>query len=205
MPNPRERLPTFSPWDGRLNGNPLGYGGLSALGCAGSLVRGRAMIMHFNRQVLTYHDAETEVAISHPRLRALYDLWNTKRGSRQAPPRSDFSHEDLLPWFGHLMLLDCLNGSDCRYRLYGTALVGLFGFDLTGQTVRAAADRIGDKPMDEYSKVMRIGAPVYTSRISPSAREYLQVDKLALPLMEGGVVTKILGAIYLSDPANEYA
>lgn len=157
------------------------------------------MMMQLKRQTLSYHDDSHDVAISHPALRALFDLWDARRGSRQAPPRSDFSHEDLQPWFGHLMLLDCLEGGEYRYRLYGTKLTQLFGFDLTGKMVGASSDRIGDKPQDEYAKVVCIGAPVYASRISPSAREYLQVDKLALPLMEGGRVTKILGAIYPSD------
>jgi len=156
------------------------------------------MIMQFRRQRLSYHDDGQDVTIAHPALRALLDLWDAKRGSRQAPPRSDFSHDDLLPWIGHLMILDCLEDNEFRYRLYGTALTELFGFDLTGKKVSASADRIGAKPLDEYARVVRIGAPVYVSRSSPSAREYLQVDKLALPLMEGGRVTKILGAIYLS-------
>lgn len=157
------------------------------------------MMMQFKRQTISFHDDNRDVAVSHPKLRGLLDLWEATRGSRQAPPRSDFSHEDLQPWFGHLMLLDCLQGNDYRYRLYGTALTRLFGFDLTGQLVSTSADRIGDQPLEEYARVVRIGAPVYASRISPSAREYLQVDKLALPLMEGGRVTKILGAIYLSE------
>jgi hypothetical protein len=160
------------------------------------------MFMQFKRRVFTYHDDMTDVVIAHPQLRSLHDLWNAKRGSRQAPPRSDFSFEDLRPWFGHLILLDCLDNHEYRYRLYGTSLVGIFGFDLTGKNVSDAAGQIGDKPLDEYRQVARIGAPVYASRISPSAREYLKVDKLALPLMEGGAVTKILGAIYLSDMAE---
>lgn len=158
------------------------------------------MMIQFKRQAVSCHDDSHLAAITHPRLRELLTLWNTKRGARQAPQRDDFSHEGLRPWFGHLMILDCLASGEFRYRLYGTELTHLFGFDLTGKTVGASADRIGDKPLDEYDRVVRIGAPVYASRISPSAREYLQVDKLALPLMEGGRVTKILGAIYLSDP-----
>lgn len=156
-------------------------------------------MMQSRRQDLSYPAGNQAAAITHPRLRALYDLWNAKRGDRQAPPRSDFSHDDLLPWFGHLLLLDCLEGGEFRYRLYGTGLVTLFGFDLTGRTVGASLDRIGDKPLDEYVTVMRTGAPVYASRSSPSARDYLKVDKLALPLMDGDRITKILGAIYLSD------
>ena len=160
------------------------------------------MFMQFKRQLFTYHDDMTDIDIANPKLRALYDLWNAKRGTRQAPPRSDFSFEDLRPWFGYLMLLDCVGNNEYRYRLYGTELVSLFGFDLTGKGVSDAIGQIGDKPLDEYRQVVRIGAPVYASRISPSAREYLLVDKLALPLMEGGEVTKILGALYRSDKVD---
>lgn len=156
-------------------------------------------MMQFKRQSLPDHDDSQDVAVFHPRLRALFELWDARRGSRQAPARSDFSHDDLLPWFGHLMLLDCIDSGEFRYRLYGSQLAQLFGFDLTARLVGASVDRIGDMPQDEYARVARIGVPVYSSRISPSAREYLQVDKLALPLMEGGRITKILGAIYLSD------
>lgn len=157
------------------------------------------MIMQLKHRVFSYEEAAGGDAITHPALRSLYELWDHQRGTRQAPPRTDFPPELLRPWLGHLVVLDCLDDGDFRYRLYGSHLVELFGFDLTGKTVSSTEDLIGDKPLKEYRQVCRIGAPVHASRISPSAREYLQVDKLALPLMEGGVVTKILGALYLSD------
>ncbi len=137
-------------------------------------------------------------AISSPALRALYDLWLDKRGSRPAPSRSDFTIEDLRPWLGHLMILDC-DGEDISYRLYGTELVRIFGFDLTGRRVADCVPLIGQKPALEYREVIRSARPIYISRSSPSAREYLLMDKLALPLMDGGKVNKILAAIYLSE------
>jgi hypothetical protein len=157
------------------------------------------MIMQLKHRAFSYEEVGGTAAIAHPKLAALYDLWNLKRDTRQAPPRSDFSVDDLRPWLGHLMVLDVLPDGDFRYRLYGTALVSMFGFDLTGRLVSECDAFIGDKPLLEYRQVCRIGAPVHAARISPSAREHLRVDKLALPLMEGGVVTKILGALYLSD------
>ncbi|MFN4163470.1 MAG: PAS domain-containing protein [Ferrovibrio sp.] len=138
------------------------------------------------------------LAISHPALRALYELWQAKRGDRPAPARGDFTVEELRPWLGHLMIIDC-DGEDTRYRLYGTDLVRIFGFDLTGRRVTDCASQIGDKPMLEYRQIIRSGKPIYISRGSPSARDYLLMDKLALPLMEDGKVNKILAAIYLSD------
>src|SRR3546814_5412757 len=62
--------------------------------------------------------------------------------------------------------------------------------------------RISDWSSDVCSSdlVIRSIAPSYVSRMSPSRREYLAVDKLALPLIDAdGRVNKILGSIYLSD------
>lgn len=150
-------------------------------------------------QVFGSGDKAGAIAIGHPALRALYDLWRKKRGGRPAPSRGDFTVEELRSWLGHLMIIDC-DGEDGRYRLYGTELTRIFGFDLTGRRVADCAPLIGDKPMLEYREVIRSAKPVYISRGSPSARDYLLMDKLALPLMEGGRVNKILAAIYLSDP-----
>lgn len=144
---------------------------------------------------------KAEALIAHPLLRRLYRLWLQKRGMRPAPSRSDFSIEELRPWLGHLMILDCLDNEDFRYRLYGTDLVGIFGFDLTNALVSTVAGKIGDKPIAEYRQVRASGLPSYVARGSPSSRDYLAMDKLALPLMQGGVVTKILSAIYLSETA----
>lgn len=156
------------------------------------------MIMQLTRKQFDFGYEGDATVIAHPRLRTLYDLWQDRRGSRQAPSRRDFAVEDLKPWFGHLMVLDCLADDSFCYRLYGTELVRMFGFDLTGRAVDAVADRIGALPDAEYRQVRRIGAPLHVSRSSPSAMEYLLVDKLALPLMEAGEVTKILAAIYPS-------
>lgn len=74
----------------------------------------------------------------------------------------------------------------------------IFGFDLTNRLVSAVAGKIGEKPIAEYRQVRMTGMPCYIARGSPSARDYLAMDKLALPLMDQGIVTKILAAIYLS-------
>lgn len=141
-----------------------------------------------------------------PKLGSLCRLWEAKRGNRLAPSRSDFTVTELRPWIGHLMVIDVLGaGQDFRYRLYGTDLVDIFGFDLTGRLVSEVADRIGDRPLEEYRDVARLALPRYVSRVSPSSREYLLVDKLALPLAEGGIVNKILAAIYLSEDGRKPA
>lgn len=153
------------------------------------------------RRLLLPDTGDAGASIAHPRLRRLYELWRQKCAGRPAPPRADFSVEELRPWLGHLMIIDCVDGDDFRYRLYGSSLVGIFGFDLTGMLVSDATVKIGEKPLLEYRQVRALQVPSYVARSSPSSREYLTMDKLALPLMEDGAVNKIIGAIYLSDSA----
>ena len=160
------------------------------------------MIAFWNRRSMMADSVRPEITIAHPQLRMLWELWERKRGSRAAPSRADFSVEELRPWLGHLIIVDCLDGDDFRFRLYGTTLVGIFGFDLTNRLLSEVTGQIGDRPAAEYQQVRRFGAPFYVARRSPSAREYLTMDKLALPLMDNGVVTKIMAAIYHSDSAG---
>ena len=135
------------------------------------------------------------------RIKALLDLWEAKRAGRPLPARADFTMDDLLPWLGHLMLLDVLDGGDdFRFVLYGTALVEIFGFDLTGQRVSEAAQHIGPKSLEEYRRVYATRAPDYVARRSPANKEYVTITKIALPLSsDGQTIDKILGAIYQID------
>lgn len=160
------------------------------------------MIALWKRHSLMTDSVNPGIEIAHPQLRALHELWERKRGLRTAPSRADFSVEELRPWLGHLIMVDCLDDDDFRFRLYGTALVRIFGFDLTNRLVSDVSGQIGDRPAAEYRQVRRLGTPFHVARRSPSAREYLTMDKLALPLMDNGVVTKIMAAIYHSDSAG---
>ncbi|MBL8836919.1 MAG: PAS domain-containing protein [Alphaproteobacteria bacterium] len=135
------------------------------------------------------------------RIKSLLDLWEAKRAGRALPARADFAMDDLLPWLGHLMLLDVLEGGDdFRFVLYGTALVEIFGFDLTGKRVSEAIPQIGPSPLEEYRRVCATRAPDYVARRSPADREYVSITKIALPLSsDGRTIDKILGAIYRID------
>jgi len=137
----------------------------------------------------------------HERIATLLSLWNSKRAGREMPARADFAMGDLLPWLGHLMLLDVIDGgADFRFVLYGTQLVEIFGFDLTGLTVREALPRIGPEPLKEYLRVCATRAPDYVARRSPAEKEYVTMTKIALPLSsDGRTIDKILGAIYRID------
>ncbi len=148
------------------------------------------------------HRAPAAPAIGNPTLQRLYELWDAKRGgSRAAPARSDFSIAEFKPWLGNLLILDNIGArEDIRFRLYGTNLVELFGFDLTYKTVLESTLLIGDRPLVEYQDVSQQQRPVYVSRFTPTARRHIAVDKLALPLMSHDRVDQILAAVYPSEP-----
>jgi hypothetical protein len=140
----------------------------------------------------------------HPQLAALYGLWRTKVGGRRMPARADFDATELAPWFGHLLLVETIgDGEDFRFRLHGTMLGEMFGFDLTGKTVREAVPFIGEKARDEYLQVCASGEPLLVQRGQPFAKQFMLLDKLALPLSDDGRrVDRIMAAIYAS-PASE--
>lgn len=141
----------------------------------------------------------------HPKLRALWRFW-LDLGAGRAMPRADEVTPFLLrPWLGNVLLLDPAGDGDFRYRLYGSTMAEAFGFDLTGKTVTEAEPLIGPLPIGEYRRVAATGRAEATARMSPARRDWLQMDKLALPLAsaDGGPVTRILGAIYTSEaPAD---
>src|SRR5262249_55185257 len=54
-----------------------------------------------------------------PALDALYRLWDARRAGSAMPSRRDFAFEDLIPWLGHLMLVDAIDGGrDFVYRVF---------------------------------------------------------------------------------------
>lgn len=138
----------------------------------------------------------------HPRLRDLWRFWNALRGNRATPRTDEVNALVLKPWLGNVLLVDVIDGGrDFRYRLYGTIVAAHFGFDLTGRLVSECTDLIGPMPLQEYRRAAETGRPDAVARISPAARDHLQMDKLALPLAtdDGGSIVRILAGLYASQ------
>ncbi len=141
------------------------------------------------------------IDVSHPDLLSLYALWNEKRGGKVLAERKDFDPFVLKPWLGHVTLLDAVeNGSDFVFRLYGSELVNMFGFDLTGRRVGECLDLIGEKPLREYRWSHAYCKPLGISRSSPANEDLVDMDKIVLPLSNGGADPDVLlAAIYKSS------
>jgi len=121
--------------------------------------------------------------IADPRLQALYDYWNMKRGDRLAPGYQDLDGLDRPEWRGHLSLLEVLEaGRDFRYQVYGGALAVYYGRDLTGKTTRHLARPVGDLVRREYAQASVGGHPVLVERRRRIRGLRIMVVKLILPL-----------------------
>ncbi len=140
----------------------------------------------------------------HRRLRALWRFWLDLRGSRRAPRADEVTPFELRPWLGSIALVEAIPGDDFRYRLYGSVIAEAFGFDLTGRTASECIPLIGPLPLEEYRRVVASGQPEAIARSSPARRDWLRMDKLSLPLAatDGGPLTRILVAIYTSEPVE---
>ncbi len=139
----------------------------------------------------------------HPSLQALWQFWDRLRGARAMPRADEIDAFVLRPWLGHIVLLDVVDdGCEFRYRVYGSLVAEQFGFDLTGRLVGDCEPMIGPQPLAEYRRVASVGRPEAVARMSPAKRDFLKMDKLALPLAraDGGPVTRILCALYASEP-----
>jgi hypothetical protein len=69
----------------------------------------------------------------------LYRYWNSKRGTRKMPRRSDIDPAEMVPFLPRLMIVDVVD--DARryvYRLVGTREVDARGKDPTGRPVGEA-------------------------------------------------------------------
>ena len=75
--------------------------------------------------------------LNSPKLRAAYDYWNARRGTRAMPSRADIRPEDMVGLLGNAMLVDVTyDPPDLRYRLFGSDIALAHGADFTGLSVK---------------------------------------------------------------------
>lgn len=73
--------------------------------------------------------------IDNPALEFLRNYWETRRGRRPMPSRSDMNPADFKPYLGNMAMVDVLDGgAEFRYRIIGTLLAQYFLTDPTGKT-----------------------------------------------------------------------
>ena len=134
-----------------------------------------------------------------PKTVALYGYWDARRGVRPMPRRADIDPVDMRAWLSRISLIDVAGGT-FRYRVVGTDIVALRGFDPTGRSVEAAwPSEDSDMVQAAYAEVTETKSPVFCHPVErrPEERDPV-VGVMLLPLSnDGAQVDQILG--YLGD------
>ena len=122
--------------------------------------------------------------------------WNSLRDAagRVAPERIDpFA---LRPALGHILLLDVIDGGlDYHYRLYGSEIARVSGFDMTGKRTSeiVTGPLAGNFYIATYRALLQRREPLFTWHEMPMQITINNWDRIVLPLTDShGTVSRII-------------
>lgn len=142
----------------------------------------------------------------------IYNYWNSKRGDRLMPSRTDINPVDMRDFLSHAMLIDVLTDAQgekrFRMRLVGTHIVSGYGGEFTGKYLDEID--LGDQ-RDKVIQACLLNVngkkPVYLSgklhhKTSDGVSKLLTYERLGLPLSSDGETVNILliGALVHTEP-----
>ena len=139
--------------------------------------------------------------IAHPKLRRLYEYWDSKRAGRKMPARADLDSLEMSFIFGSLILVDVIDGLPLRFhiRLHGTNLSQRAGYELTGKM-------LDELPVPEYralaqqsfTRVVTTGEVVHGKRDRIFGGRFARYETVIMPLSDDGarVDRLLIGLIY---------
>ena len=131
-------------------------------------------------------------------LRALYALWDTKRGTRVMPARRDFATVELQPWLNELHLV-AVSPEGLRFVVFASGPASRYGTEMTGRYVadlQPAA--MADEVERAYLTAVETRAPVFGTHANRGFGTDSQTwSRLILPLSDDGVrVDRLFVAVW---------
>lgn len=153
--------------------------------------------------LVSYKDSGT---ITDPKLAALWEYWDKKRGSRPMPSRADLDPLEIPRLLPVVYLLDVLHDPvRFRIRLVGTSVREFAGEDFTGQIMdeNIYAHR-ADDAIDVLKLVVEKKVPIGIrgNAIFEQGREWQKNEALVMPLSsDGETVDMLLGG---NGPARQF-
>ena len=146
----------------------------------------------------------------HPGAAALATYWESKRAGRAMPDRADILPSEIARLLPHIFISEALESGEYRFRIFGTALVDLFGCEMTGKrlmdmgteslviTNAAAASRrwrvIMDRTRDNAGPMFAAGQLVNT------IHRTLEWHSFSAPLTAGGSgIAQFIGGLFTEE------
>lgn len=125
------------------------------------------------------------------------------------PLRREFPFEELAPWFGHVLIMDVIDGgSDFRYRMIGTAITEFLDRDYSGRLVSDCDYGAGEegraKVVDTFRRPVVEGRPVFRSGhvIWATDKTWRTYDSVHCPLSRSGSGAELtIGVLYFGAVA----
>ena len=123
----------------------------------------------------------------------LLRLWRSKCRQDLIPARADFSHTELRPWFGYLILLDVIDGgADFHYRLFGSSIASYLGIEMTGKRLTRHPNRAAvDFYLESHRMAVRTRVPVMGEGWPEMGKVKLR-RRLIMPLAADGTTVDIV-------------
>jgi hypothetical protein len=129
-------------------------------------------------------------------LRFLTTYWRGLAGPDALPHLKQIDPLALRPALGYVMLLDLVeNGRDFRYRLYGSMVASVSGFDMTGKLLseHPASPYVTEFALAGYRAAVQRREPIYTERHPVGAVHATRWQRVAMPLVgDDGTISRIL-------------
>jgi len=142
---------------------------------------------------------------------AFVALWHSKREAGRMPSWIDFNFEDFRGWHGWVCLFEVVEGVefDLFARLWGSNIVRMLGFEMTGKHLRRRDPDDTDTfsgyegdDMDFWEAIHRDGVIGLTDgRLQAGDGRYIRYRDIFLPLSsDGKSVDKLVSATQPRDP-----
>lgn len=142
--------------------------------------------------------ADVEQLVWHPKLRSLHDYWRSKRASAGLPRKRDIDPAEIGSLLNNVFLVSVERDPiRFRYRLLGSAIIGVSRANMTGRTMDEAYPGIREKAtyLDYLACTEQASVRYYRGHamFDPDFA-FLTTDRILLPMTDGsGAVDFILG------------
>jgi len=143
-------------------------------------------------------------SLAAPQHRFLLRYWSDLRGERPLPHLRQIDAIEMRPALGYVNLLETLGGGDdFRYRVFGSVVAAVSGFDLTGHLASRlwASPYIVEFALAALRAVHRRGEPLFTEHGPPTTEYTSTWHRLVLPFGDdrGAIARLLVGMVPMTQ------
>lgn len=131
-------------------------------------------------------------------VQTLYGYWNALRAGRIAPRRLEIEPSRIGPILSETFMLERTDSATCRYRLAGTRLCEVFGYELRGTNLLEGWSETDRRTLQRHLATIcdQGGVALFEFEACADTSQRVQLEGILLPLVhDGATIDRIIGAI----------